>query len=168
MAWTKASVDSGQHTYAEALALMQAAGYSKEELDTFLAYNPGDLYRVPEAFDLATGGVDPLSTGQVARDPITPASPAYVAPASIPPVYTGATSGGETSLFLTLQSGAPVPSSSYPNRPASTLVGSGSGGAVAAGTVALESAASPISRIPWILLLVGAGVIWYLSKGGGR
>lgn len=106
-----------------------------------------------------------MSPGQVALAPITPASPAYVAPASIPPVVTGATSGGETSLFLTLNSGAPVPSSSYPNRPAAGLVNA-TGAPAAAVTTAGEGATAALSRIPWVLLLVGAGVIWYLSKGG--
>ncbi len=163
MAWTKASVDSGQHTYSEALALMQAAGFSKTELDTFLAYNPGDLYRVPEAFDLSTGGVDPMSPGPVAQAPITASSPEYVNPQSIPPVLPGATSGGETSLFLTL--GAPsAPSSSMPNRPAANYVGST---APAGGfSTTVGAATSPLGRIPWILLLVFGAGVWYLSKGG--
>lgn len=158
MAWTKASVDAGQHTYAEALALMNAAGFSKTELDTFLAYNPGDLYRVPEAFDLATGGVDPLSAGQVARAPIVPVA---AAPAALPPVLAGATSGGEASLFLSL-SGAPVPASSQPAREYAALV-AGSGPVPSAG-----AAVSGGRGIPWMLILVVAAGAWYLTKGGGR
>jgi hypothetical protein len=164
MSWTKASVDSGQHTYAEALTLLQRAGYTKAELDEFLAYNPGDLYRVPEAFDLSRGGVDPASEGQVARAPITPASPAYVEPTRLPPIYTSAASGGEASLFLSLNGGrAPMPASSQPAREYAALGGSGAPVSLLA---ASGGATAPLTRIPWVLLIVGAGVIWYLSKGG--
>lgn len=164
MAWTKASVDSGQHTYAEALTLMQAAGYTKAQLDEFLAYNPGDLYRVPEAFDLATGGVDPMSPGQVPLAPITPASAAYVNPASLtPPPASAGSSGGPASLFLTLNGGAPpTPSSSMPAREYAAL----NGGAGASYSTAAGGATAALSRIPWVLLLVAAAGVWYLSKGG--
>jgi hypothetical protein len=163
MAWTKASVDSGQHTYSEALTLMQNAGFTKQELDTFLAFNPGDLYRVPEAFDLSTGGVDPLSAGQQPRDPITPSSPSYSNPQAIPPVNTSATSGGTSSLFLTLGA-TPSPSSAYPAREAAGL--GGGGGAPSAFVAAGDGATAALSRIPWVLLLVAAAGVWYLSKGG--
>jgi hypothetical protein len=164
MAWTKASVDSGQHTYSEALTLMQAAGFTKQELDTFLAYNPGDLYRVPEAFDLSTGGVDPLSAGQQPRDPITPSSPSYSNPQAIPPVNTSATSGGTSSLFLTLSGSTPAPSSAYPAREAAGL--GGGGGDPSAFATAGEGATAALGRIPWVLLIVAAAGVWYLSKGG--
>ncbi len=169
LSWTKASVDAGQHTYSEALTLMQAAGFSKYDLDLFLQYNPGDLYRVPESFDLGTGGVDPLSAGQVALAPITPGSANYVNPASLaPPPIIASAAGGPASLSLTLSGSAPAPASSYPAREYAGVVNASGGFVSSPLAQAGEGATSALGRIPWVLLLVGAGVVWYLSKGGGR
>jgi hypothetical protein len=167
MAWTKASVDSGQHTYAEALTLMNRAGFSKDQLDEFLRFNPGDLYRVPEAFDLATGGVDPMSPGQVALPAIPPQSPGPSNASSSVPNIPMATSGGAASLFLTLD-GSPVPSSSQPAREAAGL-GGGGGGTLASifgGGGGGDSATGGGTGIPWLLLIAVAVGGWFLLKGG--
>lgn len=139
LSWTKAE----GHTYQEALDLILSWGYTARELDEFLAYNPGDLYRVPEAFggprEVALGYAAPNAGGQAAN-PVTSGDPG---------VLTGTGAGSTSAAPISVLTNVAPPAVNV--SPAAVSVGGG--------TTTIAGFQIP----SWVWLAVAAGAIYYFA-----